>query len=131
MEAIKMLLYKHPVYAMCIFCLALYGLSMLCFVARDTGETEPWIDKNERKDSRISQEERVKAVPKKEKPAPAERKPAEAPKEKKAPVEAVKEPAKTKKAAKPARDAGPPPEPVGKPEDVPEKPEPEKTMTAA
>ena len=34
MDAIKMLLQKHPVYAVCILCLALYGLSMLCFVAR-------------------------------------------------------------------------------------------------
>lgn len=31
MDAIKMLLYKHPVYTLCFVCLALYGLSMMLF----------------------------------------------------------------------------------------------------
>lgn len=30
-DAIKMLLYKHPVYTLCFVCLALYGLSMMLF----------------------------------------------------------------------------------------------------
>jgi hypothetical protein len=65
MDAIKMLISKHPAIALCIVCLALYGLSTL-FCSRDQEMPGPeYQQEEEESEPKKSQKEQVKAAPKK------------------------------------------------------------------